>query len=376
MAKKLTIRDIAAHAGVSHTTVSLVLNNKESRVSAETKARILQIAQDMNYIPNQIAVSLATQKTHTIGLITPDLTNMFLSSLGAGVEMYAQTQGYSVFFCNCNEDYHKCIDYIHEFVKRKIDGLVVIPPSGINNEGYLELAVALEESDIPYILVDRAVRHLSRDFITIDNKLGGFLATEHLLELGHKKIGCITGPLTEFGAQRRLQGYRDALEKTGIPITEAYIFEGNYHFYSGVRGAERLLAEGVTAIFACNDMMALGVNKYATDHGLVIPRDLSLVGFDNNPVTEFMSIGLTTISQPYDLMGRYACEILLNRIDGEQPLSNTQKSNDSLTVRGSTVSVKDLIDKQARENAPNKYKDYFFSPSLIVRHTTAAPKEI
>lgn len=375
MAKRLTIREIAARAGVSHTTVSLVLNNKESRISEDTKARVLQVAQEANYIPNQIAISLATQKTHTLGLITPDLSNMFLSSLASGVEQFAQARGYSVFFCNCSESHQKCINYIREFTKRKIDGLVIIPPSTINDgTGYLDLSAALEESDIPYILVDRAVRHLSCDFVTIDNRLGGFLATEHLLGLGHKKIGCITGPLTEFGSQRRLQGYHDALSKYGVEVDNSFVYEGNYHFDSGVTGAEQLIASGVTAIFASNDMMALGVNKYATDHGLIIPRDLSIVGFDNNPLSELMSIGLTTISQPYDIMGRYACEILLNRIDGE-PLQTQTQSGNSLTIRGSTVNVNDLTDKQARENAPQKYKDYFFSPSLIVRQTTAAPEK-
>ncbi len=341
MTKKYTIRDIAERAGVSHTAVSLVLNKKENRVSTETRNRILQIARELNYTPNQIAVSLATQKTFTIGLILPDLTNMYLSSIASGVEMYAQTQGYSVFFCNSNENVEKCISYINEFVKRKIDGIVVIPPSKINDgDGYIELSNALESCGIPYILVDRAVLHLFHDFITIDNNLGGYLATNHLLQLGHTRIGCITGPLTEFGASRRLSGYKEALSEAGIEIDETLIYEGNYHFDSGEQGASLLISNHVTAIFACNDMMALGVNKAATDLGLSIPRDLSIVGFDNNPIVNYMNLSLTTINQPSELMGKKACKILLHRMDfPEEP-----------------------------------HKDYFFSPSLIVRNTTSKPK--
>lgn len=341
MSQKYTIRDIAEKAGVSHTTVSLVLNNKDNRVSPETKKKILSIAHELNYTPNQIAVSLATQKTYTIGLITPDLTNMYLSSIASGVEMYAQSQGYSVFFCNSNESVEKCVNYIQQFIKRNIDGIIIIPPSDINEgDGYIILSKALEECGIPYILVDRAVLHLFHDFVTIDNQLGGYLATTHLLQLGHKRIGCITGPLTEFGAYRRCSGYKEALQEAGIPIDEALIYEGNYHFDSGEKGALELLSHHVTAIFACNDMMALGVNKVAADSGLRIPQDLSIVGFDNNPIVNYMSFSLTTINQPSVLMGKEACKLLLRRMTAPD----------------------------------NPHKDYFFSPSLIVRNSTAAPK--
>ena len=145
--------------------------------------------------------------------------------------------------------------------------------------------------------------------------------------------------MTEFGAYRRCSGYKEALQEAGIPIDEALIYEGNYHFDSGEKGALELLSHNVTAIFACNDMMALGVNKVAADSGLRIPEDLSIVGFDNNPIVNYMSFSLTTINQPSVLMGKEACKILLRRMTSPD----------------------------------DPHKDYFFSPSLIVRNSTAAP---
>ena len=362
-----TIKDIAEIAKVSPTTVSLVMNNREGRFSEKTKQKIIKIAEELNYSPNQIARSLVISKTNTLGLMIPDLTNLYLSKIATGIEKKAQQCGYSVFFCNTSESIEKCLQYIDEFIRRKVDGIIVIPPSNINENGAnLAVAEALEKSGIPYVLVDRAIQFLPHDFITIDNELGGYIATQHLLSLGHRKVGCITGPLTEFGAKRRLQGYRTALAEEDIELDEGLIFEGNYHLDSGYNGAAALLEKGVTAIFACNDMMAIGVNKYVTEHGLSIPKDVSLVGFDNNPMTELLNISLTTVSQPADLMGKQACSILLAKIQGK----NMDEATVGMKVRSSTVDPDD-IRTDAKKKELEKSKDYFFSPTLIVRGSAA-----
>ncbi|MEG1926140.1 MAG: LacI family DNA-binding transcriptional regulator [Ruthenibacterium sp.] len=335
---KYTIRDIAKKAGVSHTTVSLVLNSKNNRVSQATKDKVIAIAKEMNYSPNQIAVSLATKKTFTLGIILPNLINTHFSAIASGVQSYAQSQGYSVFLCNTNESVEKCIAYVNEFVNRNMDGFVLIPPALINENGDNEkLYATLEECEIPYVLVEHAVLHLFHDFVTIDNRSGGYIATEHLLELNHKKIGCITGPRTEIGAKRRFRGYKEALADYSIEFQKDFVYNGDYSFNSGIEGGKNLIEKGVTAIFCCNDLMALGVNKAAAGLGMKIPEQLSIVGFDQNPICEYLNIPLTTISQPSIAMGKKACEILLDGIEDSEEFQ----------------------------------RDYYFSPTLIVRNSTA-----
>lgn len=337
---KCTIRDIAKMAGVSHTTVSLVLNSKENRVSQSTKDRIMAIAKEMNYSPNQAAVSLATKKTYTLGLLLPDLLNAHFATIASGVQSYAQSQGYSVFLCNASENIDKYISYIDQFVKRNIDGLILIPPATVNeNNSNEKLSVALENSEIPYVLVEHAVLHLFHNFVTIDNRSGGYIATQHLTQLGHKKIGCITGPLAEIGSKRRFRGYKEALSDGGIAFQKALVYEGDYQFESGVAGGWELIKKGVTAIFCCNDLMALGVNKAAAEAGVRIPQDLSLVGFNGNPICEYLNTPLTTISQSSVDMGKKACEILLEGIEDSEEFQ----------------------------------RDYYFSPTLLVKNSTAPP---
>lgn len=339
---EITVRDIASRAGVSATTVSLVLNKKDQRISEKTRQKILAIANELNYTPNQIAVSLATKKSYTLGLILPDMSNLFFSSLAVGVERYAQMNQYSLFLCNSSGGLEKCISYIGVLEKRYVDGIIIVPPGNINSgTNYLRMREALDRCKVPYVLLERAVHDVYHDFVTSDNKVGGYLATEHLAGLGHTKIGCITGPLSEYGAMGRLAGYREVLEENHIPGSEDWIYEGDYSIESGFEGANRLIDRGITAIFACNDMMAIGALRAAAAHGVSVPQQLSVVGYDNNPVAELLSIPLTTVSQPAELMGRRACEILLRRLDDP--------------------------------NVP--HRDYYFSPALIVRNTTAKPLE-
>ncbi len=338
----ITIHDIARLAGVSATTVSWVLNNKNKRISEQTKQKVWDIARENSYMPNHIAVSLATNKTMTLGMILPDLTNLFFSKITGGIEKAAQESGYSLFLCNSGESVERCAKYIGELEMRRVDGIFIIPPANINEgDNYALVQQVLEKCHVPYILVERAVHNVFHDFVTSDNEVGGDLATRHLIDLGHEKIGCITGPLSEYGAKRRLSGYQSAMNEFGLPVPEEYIYEGDYHMESGVAGAEKLLPLGVTAIFACNDLMAAGVLQAAEKRGVEVPQQLSVVGYDNNPICKLLRVPLTTIAQPADLMGRRACRILLEKID----------------------QVSDL------------HTDYYFSPVLKVRKSTAVRAE-
>lgn len=288
---KVTVKDIAELAGVSTATVSLVLNDKPSRISEETKKRIIEIAREQNYKPNRIAVSLVTKKTRTLGLIIPDMNNLFFNRLAMGVEHYAYQLGYNVLFCNIDDRADKCFDYLNNLMSSCVDGIIVIPPYDINTNSNNEAMLRIfRESRTPMILLDRSVNHIACDFVAFDNKQGGFIATEHLIRLGHKKIGCITGLLESGNTRTRYDGYAEAMRLHGLPVDPALVYQGDYKIESGEKGAHELIKNGATAIFACNDMMAFGLYRYALSKGIKIPEELSVVGFDNIFLCDSLSV--------------------------------------------------------------------------------------
>ena len=337
-----TIRDIANAAGVSTTTVSLVLRGKPCRISEETRTRIRQIADEMHYVPNQVAVSLVTKKTHTIGLVYSDMLNPFYSELAAGVERNAYLHGYSLLICNCDEQVDRCVNNISLLESRCIDGFVLQPPETINaNPERLHiLQEKLSRCATPYVILDRAIHDVYHDYVAADHQLGGYLAAEHLVKLGHTRIGCITGSLSDYGSKRRLAGYREVLAAHGIPYDPNLIYEGLYQIESGYRGALALFQQDITAIFVFSDLIAVGVQRAAAECGISIPHDLSLVGYDDSSIAHLCSIPLTTIRQPIELIGRRACEILIDRI----------------------------------QDPSKPHQDYFYPPALIHRSSCSMPR--
>lgn len=313
---RMTAKDIAREAGVSEATVSLILNGRPARISEKTRQRVQSIAKKYNFSCNQIAVSLATRKTHTLGIILPNLTNALFPRLAAGVEKMAQKNGYALFLCNCEESSDLFMDYLEVMQRRCIDGLIILLPSEIDEKQdlfYQRAYEALSACQVPIVLVERKLNGLPCDFICIDNRRGGEIATEHLVLQGHTHIGHITG--TPFFSERTT-GYSEALKVHGIPIDCRLIVPGDFSIKSGYQGAKKLIAEGVSAIFAGNDEMALGVARAAAEMGLRIPNDISVVGFDDDPIAKVMPVPLTTILQPGKAMGEKACELLLRRIKG------------------------------------------------------------
>lgn len=312
-----TIRDIAQAANVSASTVSLVLRGKENRISEETKLRVRQIAEQMHYVPNQVAVSLVTKKTHTIGLIYADMLNPFYSELAVGVERNARLHDYSLLICNCDGQVQRCVNNIDLLEGKRIDGFILQPPETINAipEQLHALQEKLNSCDTPYVILDRAIHDVYHDYIAADHQLGGSLATDYLIRLGHTRIGCITGSLTDYGSKHRLAGYKEVLSSHGIAFDPSLIYEGLYLIETGYQGAMELFKQNVTAIFAFSDQIALGVQRAASECGISIPDDLSLVGYDDSSIAHLCSVPLTTIHQPTELLGRRACELLIDRIN-------------------------------------------------------------
>ena len=336
----VTVKDIAEAAGVSITTVSLVLSGRECRVSLKTRDRVLKIAQELDYQPNYLARGLVTRKSQTVGLIIPDISNLFFSELAKGVEMEAQQYNYNIIFSNSNEDGNTDLKNLRTLLNKAVDGLIIVPSMKEREKKMItEFSRILSRHKLPMIIVDRMLPGIECDFVTLDNREGGFIATKHLLELGHRRIGCITGPQDLMSSNLRYRGYCDALSLYGVPVDESLIFHGDYRLHSGVEGAKALISRNVSAIFACNDMMACGAYRQACVMNKKIGSELSLVGFDDIPFAEMLEHPLTTIRQPIYEIGKNSCRMLMDKLNG----------------------------------ATTEIQKIKYSPALIVRATTAAP---
>ncbi|GIP31968.1 LacI family DNA-binding transcriptional regulator [Paenibacillus sp. J2TS4] len=331
----LTIKDIAKIADVSIATVSRVINNKAEGISEETRQRVLQIVKEHNYTPNRIARSMITKNTRTIGLIIPDIRNPFFTELVRGVEDVANRFQYTVFLCNGDKEVHKTIEYLNLMKENSADGVLLTVSDQIMGKPFQQ---AVEQLDMPVVLIDRGHQSLKFSGVYIDNVKAGYKAVNYLISLSHTEIGCIAGPKEIKNSHDRLQGYLEALKTAGIPVNPEYIVHSNFEMEEGYQAAKQLLTRHqVTAIFALNDLIAFGVYQAAEELGLRIPDDLSVVGFDDLEYNRLLSPKLTTIRQPIYEIGETAAEILLKQIQGRRRARVETYMEIELVVRGSTA---------------------------------------
>lgn len=316
---KVTIRDIAKKAGVSAASVSLVLNDRPSRITEETKARILSAANELGYEPKNKKNIEIIQEDRVLGVIHPDLDNVFINQCVGGIENYASVYGYKTLICNVANSSEHCTAYLSLLSRVEVDGIIMIPPLDMNNHNNnIELGKALKQTQIPYLLLDRAIDRVFCDFITTDNKLGAYTATEHMILNGHKNIGIISGMQEVYNSRKRVEGYKEALVFYNLSIKQENIYYGDYQMASGYAAAGCFWKQGIRAIFACNDEMAMGVYQYAKEYGLTIGDDISIVGFDNVPICERLTPALTSIARSGESMGKKACEMIIKRITKEE----------------------------------------------------------
>lgn len=336
-----TIKDIAAELGVSITTVSLIINNRPCRVSEKTRKDVLDLVKKYNYTPNSSARALVTKKTETIGLIVPDISNPFFSELAKGVERAAQKANYSVILCNSDNKAQKDIKNTALLISKQVDGLILAPSMGDQDVEYIAQFNRLTQRNrLPLVLADRTVPFGSYNSVLIDNRIGAYQATCHLLELGHRKIGCVTGPLNVDSAEKRYNGYIDALRMNDIEVDEDIICHGDYQVESGFAAAEPLLNKGVTAIFACNDLMALGCMRKARQMGMIPGKDISIMGFDDIPLCELLDQPLTTVRQPLYEMGKHSFQLIKDLIDKPQSRIENIMLPPTVIVRDTTTQCK------------------------------------
>ncbi|PKK94862.1 MAG: LacI family transcriptional regulator [Tenericutes bacterium HGW-Tenericutes-5] len=336
---KATIKDIASAAGVSVTTVSLVLNNRPNTISQITKNKIVEIAKSLDYIPNHMAKSLVTKESKMIGLVVPDIGNNFFADLAKNIENECQKSDYSLILANANNSLSETVKYVEQFISRGVDGLILAFYTDEKQNNKEQLIDKLNNYDVPIVTVDSWIKGLNMPGVSIHHSRGGYMATKHLIELGHKKIGCITGMNGNYSSDRRLKGYTLALKEAGIDYKDVFVEEGDYQYNSGYLGALSLIDKGVSAIFACNDLMAYGCYQAIKEKNLKVPEDISVVGFDDLLFSKMLSVPLSTVYQDIKKLGSKATELIIDYIKNGISKQEFYRLEPTMVIRESTRKI-------------------------------------
>jgi LacI family transcriptional regulator len=335
---KITIFDVAEASGVSYGTVSRVINH-DPHVKAATRARVMSAIERLGYVINRQAQSLARGgQTHVIGVLVPDLGTGYIGEIVRGIDVELDHAGYDLMLFTTHRRASQEANYVASLVQGVVEGLLLVLPR--NPADYLG---TLSGRQFPHVLIDHQGVDTHSPAVGAANWQGAFVATEHLINLGHQRIGFITGSMDLGCAQDRLEGYKAALRTHHLPETPELISEGDFFQNSGVAAANVLfdLPEPPTAIFASNDMMAMGAMDAIRHRGLRVPDDVSIVGFDDIPQAAMVYPPLTTVRQPLEQMGRIATQVLLDKLKNPEVITNRIELPTELVVRSSTSAPKD-----------------------------------
>lgn len=310
MNRQTTIKDVARIANVSVSTVSRVMNNLD-RVSDEVRTRVKKVAKQLEYVPNNIAVSMVKGKSNTILVVVPDIINEYYTSVIHGVEEVAKKNGYTPIVYASNSEKEEETKLFKGPLAKMIDGAIVVPAC-INTDVYKQFGK-------PIVLVDRYITDSGLPGVVIDNFGGSYNIVKLLTESGHKKIAIVVGELTFNIGQERYLGYEQALKENGITINNEYVIHGDWYKETGYRGMKKLLEmeQRPTAVFATNNLICIGCIEALKDENMVVGRDISLVGFDDHILAGFVDNGVTVVQRPMVDMGVVAAEKLLAALSGE-----------------------------------------------------------
>ncbi len=355
MHKRPTIKQVASLAGVSTQTVSRVMNDRPD-VSPETRERVQKVIEELGYQPSALARSLIQQRSYTLGVVTAGLTYIGPSRTLSGITAAAEELGYSLLLKELPRfNANNIFPTLQDFFSRHADGVIWAVPEVGDNRDWLESAII--DLEIPIVFLTMQPRP-TIPVVSIDNHLGGKMATRHLLEQGYRHIGHITGPLDWWESRQRMAGWKDALLEAGLSVSDDHWVEGNWSSASGARAIRALLSQypQMDAIFAANDQMALSVLQAACSEGLRIPEDLGLVGFDNLPESEYYWPPLTTIHPEQYTVGKMAVQEMVKIIDARrQNLESTEPASimlaPTLVVRQSSLRFHDRKAKEVIQAA-------------------------
>lgn len=311
-----TIKDIARALGISHSTVSRALNG-DPRISAETRRRVAEAARRLGYQPNLSGRGLAQGKVFSVGLVIPDVAEPFFGRVVSGVSQVTYPAGFNLVLYLTYADRQRELAALEQIGHGRVDGMIVMA-----RKAGKQAILGLRRHGVPIVLLIETVRDSGFDAVRADNEGGALQAVRHLLALGHRRIAVITGPGHAADARERLRGYRRAMLEAGVdPDQEGLVYAGDFTEERGARAVDKMLRlspeRRPTAVFALNDAAALGAMNRLARHGLRVPEDVAVVGFDDMPFARYVHPGLTTVRQPIEELGRAAAELLLGRIRGE-----------------------------------------------------------
>ncbi|HUQ28002.1 MAG TPA: LacI family DNA-binding transcriptional regulator [Usitatibacter sp.] len=331
-----TIKHVAARAGVSFTTVSHVVNRTRP-VSDDARLRVERAIAELDYFPSAVARALKTSQTRILGVIVPNITNPFFSELMRGIEDVCERNAYAVFLCNGDDDRDRQGRSLETLLGRRVDGVLLATPTG----PAAALAKRLSSAKMKTVIVDRSVPGLDADRVIIDHDAGARIAVEHLLGFGHRKIACLAGPGSFAVSRKRVAGWRKALLRAGVVPRDEWLLEGDFRAAAGHELARKLIARGeVTAIFASNDLLAIGALRAAAEHGVAVPRTLSVIGFDGIEMGAYTYPALTTVGYPIRAIGETAATVLIERIAGTRRRSREIVVEPRIILRESTAPVR------------------------------------
>ena len=354
---EVTVKAVAQKAGVSTSTAARVLGNYGA-VSDAMKEKVRNAARDLNYVPNALARSLITLQTHTIGLVVPDIRNTFFGTVARSVEQVAKNSGYRVFMCDTDGDFGLETDYLQDLFERRVDGIILASSA---SSGYSHELIA--RSPIPVVLIDRSVKGVKLDCVRTNHEQGAYIASKHLIGLGHGRIGIVLGTGEESVHRERLSGYRYALDEAGICFDEALVKRRDWS--KGLEAVDELLQERPrpTAIFTTNNVVTVGVLSDLKRLSLRVPDNMAIVAFDDLDVGFLLESPLTAIKQNPSLIGRTSMELLLQRLErlgGEEGNLPPQEviMQPTLTVRASCGSGPGFVQDRACLEKGATYGEY------------------
>jgi DNA-binding LacI/PurR family transcriptional regulator len=338
---KATIYDVAKEAGVSIATVSKVINDK-GKISVETREAVLAIMDRLDYQPSVIASALTGKKTFPLGQLVPDISNPFFAEIARAIEDQGQHYGYSVVMCSTDNKDEKVERYINLLLQKSVDGIIIA--TGIDKKDILE---QLLSKRVPVVLLAREMPLVAVNTVVVDDYVGGSLAANHLLELGHKRLAILSESAKVISSRERVSGFRQTMEGEQIPFREDWLNFCDYKVEDGKQKALQLLLaeteDRPTAIFACNDMLAVGALQAAKEAGVKVPDELSIVSFDNTILAKVTDPPLTTIAQPMEHMGKLVVDLIVEELKGDSGIKQRTVLRPELLIRESTITQLDRI---------------------------------
>lgn len=329
----MTIKDVARLAGVSITTVSQILNKKGDRFSPETRQKVLAVVKELDYKADYFAQNMVSKQTKTIGMVVPDITDLFFSKVIEGVEKHLNELGFMIILCNSNHSSEKENLYIEELLHRSVEGIILASPNPIhlpklkNEDG---------SNKIPHILIDRGINKRDEGQLITNEFQGAYEAVEHLVNLGHREIGMLSNETSFYEITDRFYGYKKCLEDYQIPFQEEWIVSKNLTIKGGYEGAQQLLQQNITALFCGNDQMAIGAYRAINEAGKQIPKDISVIGYDGLEITDYLVPSLTTVAQPIFEIGYFAAKFLVDHINNPKEKVPNKYFDTQLVLKNST----------------------------------------